>query len=98
MKRLLFFSEPTKKDKRLAAVFYIDGKIKVINFGSKNGETFTLDHQDSTKRKNWVKRHIHNIEKFKHNPLAPITLAHRILWVEESLPKAIETYKMEYGL
>ena len=46
------FGFSTVKNKR----FYVIYNDKIINFGSKNGETF-IDHGDEKKRKAWRARH-----------------------------------------
>jgi hypothetical protein len=46
------FGFSNAKNKR----FYVIYEDKIINFGSKNGETF-IDHEDEKKRRAWKARH-----------------------------------------
>ena len=73
------FGISKKKDKR----YYVIYKDKVINFGSKNGETY-IDHKDEKKRIAWRKRH--SKIKLKDGRLAytvkeqPSYWAYNLLW------------------
>lgn len=90
--KLLLITPSKNKNKRLSAVFEVDGKIKVVDFGSKTGSTYT-DHKDKTKKKNWILRHWHNIQKFGNDPMRPITLAFNILWNKPNIEDSIDSFK-----
>ncbi len=67
------------KNKKLVALFNIDGKLKRVNFGSKNSKTY-LDHNDPIKRENYIKRHTALGTEDFNNPLTPASLSMHILW------------------
>lgn len=75
-------SKSNKKDKRLKATFE-DGD--VVHFGSKGSSTY-VDHGDSTKRTNYLRRHGNNPleRKYFNNPeehfKTPSVLSKEILW------------------
>ena len=67
------------KNKKLVAVFNIDGKIKQVNFGSKNSKTF-LDHNDPIKKENYIKRHTALGTENFNDPVTPASLSMHLLW------------------
>lgn len=69
----------TTKNKKLVALFNIDGKLKRVNFGSKNSKTF-LDHNDPIKRNHYIARHTALGTEDFNNPLTPASLSMHILW------------------
>ena len=67
------------KNKKLVALFNIDGKLKRVNFGSKNSKTF-IDHNDPIKRENYIKRHTALGTEDFNDPLTAGSLSFHILW------------------
>ena len=74
MIKLLLVDKSNRKYKRFKAIFDIDGKIKEVHFGSKGSQTF-IDHNDTNKKRNFIKRHFNNLYKFQNDPLAPVRKA-----------------------
>lgn len=69
----------TTKNKKLVAVFNIDGKLKRVNFGSKNSKTF-IDHNDPIKKENYIKRHTALGTEDFNDPVTPASLSMHLLW------------------
>ena len=67
------------KNKKLVALFNIDGKLKRVNFGSKNSKTF-IDHNDPIKKENYIKRHTALGTEDFNDPLTPASLSMHLLW------------------
>ena len=67
------------KNKKLVAVFNIDGKLKRVNFGSKNSKTF-IDHNDPIKKENYIKRHTALGTEDFNDPVTPASLSMHLLW------------------
>ena len=69
--------------KRTGSRYYVKHRGKIINFGSKNGETF-LDHGDENKKKAWYARHSKILDKqgkkVINDPTSPSYYASRVLW------------------
>lgn len=98
MMQLLGIVLSPKKDKRFTALFEKKSdKIKQIHFGSKNGKTF-IDHQDKTKKRNWLKRHSKNIIRFQNNPYTPMTLSRMILWNKPTIDESLENFIANFDL
>ena len=95
MNRLIGISLSSRPDKKLMAVFSLEGKQKIIHFGSKDSQTFA-EGADDLKRLNYVKRH--KVREDFNNPFTAGSLAYHILWTERSMKKAIENYKNKFDL
>ena len=89
--KLLNILNSTRKDKKLMAVFDIDGLIKKVHFGSKNSQTY-LDHNDDLKKSYYIKRHKALGTEDLNNPLTPASLSMYILWNKKTLPESIKSY------
>ena len=95
MNRLIGISLSHRPDKKLMAIFSLNGKQKIIHFGSKVSQTFA-EGADDLKRQNYVKRH--EVREDFDNPFTAGSLAYHILWTERSVQKAIENYKNKFNL
>lgn len=95
MNKLVGISLSSRPDKKLMAVFSLDGKQKIIHFGSKDSQTFA-EGADDLKRQNYVKRH--KVREDFNNPFSAGSLAYHILWTERSIQKAIQDYKNKFDL
>ena len=73
--KFISLSPSTKPTKKLMITFSEPNK--TIHFGSKHSETY-LDHKDTTKRTNYLKRHQYN-ENWD-NPLTAGALSAFLLW------------------
>ena len=69
----------TTKNKKLVALFNVDGKLKRVNFGSKNSKTF-IDHNDPIKKENYIKRHTALGTEDFNDPVTPASLSMHLLW------------------
>ena len=86
------------KNKKLVALFNIDGKLKRVNFGSKNSKTF-IDHKDPIKRENYIKRHTALGTEDYNDPLTPASLSMHLLWGKHTdLDMNIKEYKNMYNI
>lgn len=76
-----------KKRKRLQAVF---PNGESIHFGSKSGQTF-VDHQDETKKKNWIARHsaLPNTDWSISGYMTPSWWSRYVLWNEHSIDESL---------
>lgn len=90
------------KNKRFTAFFKEKDKIKTVEFGAKNGNTF-IDHKDKTKKENYIKRHSNNplekpfLNKKKYAD-KPSNLSKDILWNKSNLKDSIKDYKKKYNV
>ena len=89
----------TSKHKKLVALFDLgNGKIKQVNFGSKNSQTY-LDHNDPIKRENYIKRHTALGTEDFNDPLTPASLSMFLLWGKHTdLDMNIKEYKNMYKI
>lgn len=88
----------TTKNKKLVALFNIDGKLKRVNFGSKNSKTF-LDHNDPIKRQHYIARHTALGTEDFNDPLSPASLSMHLLWGKHTdLDLNIKEYKNMYNI
>ena len=67
------------KHKKYVALFNVNGKIKQINFGSKNSMVY-LDHKDPIKRQHYIARHSALGTEDYNDPLTPASLSMFLLW------------------
>lgn len=101
---LIKIEKSDKKDKRFKALFKTkENKIKEVNFGAKNGNTY-IDHKDKEKREAYVKRHSENplekpfLNKKKYSD-KPANLAMNILWGKSTnIKENIKNYKKKYNV
>jgi len=94
--KLKSITNSTRLDKRLTAVFELDGKTITVHFGAKNGSTF-IDHGNEDKRQAYIARHSKNNEDWS-NPMTAGALARYILWEKPTLQKAIKAFKDRFNL
>jgi len=79
MIKLIGVYESTTKNKKLVALFNVNGKMKLVNFGSKNSKTY-LDHFNDIKRENYIARHSALGTEDYNDPLSPASLSMFLLW------------------
>jgi hypothetical protein len=98
-KHRMEISKSTNKNKRLKATFS-DGS--VIHFGYKGGSTY-VDHGDSNKRENYLKRHSENPKESKYfnnpekNYKTPSVLSKEILWGKsKDINDNVKSFKKRY--
>lgn len=81
----------TRKNKKMMMLYYKSKKddkpYKVVHFGAKGYEDFTL-HKDEKKKQNYYKRH----NKEMNCPKSANTLAKMILWNKKTIDKSYKDY------
>jgi len=98
MIKLIGVYESTTKHKKLVALFNIDGKMKLVNFGSKNSKTY-LDHFNDIKRENYIARHTALGTEDYNDPLTAGSLSYHLLWgPTTSLSDNIVIFKKKFNL
>lgn len=89
------FFVSTRKDKKMMAIFYEDGKrLKTVHFGQKGASDFT-EHKDNDRMQRYLIRH----QKRENwiDPFSAGTLSRFILWGTPDLETNIKIYKKRFG-
>lgn len=95
--KLLDIVTSNRKNKKLMAIFSIDGAIKKVHFGSKNSQTY-LDHNNDLKKSYYIKRHMALGTENIDNPTTPAALSMFILWNKKSFPESVKAYKDRFNI
>ncbi len=94
--KLLKVGRSDRPLKKYVATFEIDGKTKTVHFGSATSKTY-LDHHDTTKRENYIKRH--KVRENFNDPLTAGSLSKHLLWgPTTSLQQNIKLFKKQFNL
>jgi hypothetical protein len=94
MTKSVVIKKSTKPDKKLMAVFDIDGKKKTTHFGSKGMDDYTKT-KDKEQRKRYRQRHAKDLNT--NDPTRAGYLSYYILWGDStSLDKNISDYKKRF--
>ncbi len=94
MTKSVVIKKSTKPDKKLMAVFEIDGKKKTTHFGSKGMDDYTKT-KDKEQRKRYRQRHAKDLNT--NDPTRAGFLSYYILWGDStSLDKNISDYKKRF--
>ena len=94
MSKTVVIKKSTKPDKKLMAVFDIDGKKKTTHFGSKGMDDYTKT-KDKEQRKRYRQRHAKDLNT--NDPTRAGFLSYYILWGNStSLDKNIADYKKRF--
>lgn len=94
MTKSIVIKKSTKPDKKLMAVFDIDGKKKTTHFGSKGMDDYTKT-KDKEQRKRYRQRHAKDLNT--GDPTRAGFLSYYILWGDStSLDKNISDYKRRF--
>ena len=101
MPKLLSIKPSTNKNKKLTAVFDVNGKEKSISFGSAPNKDYTIYSKEDKalaeqKKKAYIARHKVN-EDF-NNPLTAGSLAKNILWNKPTIKESIADFKKKFNL
>jgi hypothetical protein len=89
-------TDSSNKDKKLMAIFSVDGKkTKTIHFGLKGSSTY-LDHKDDKIKKAYLARHKVNENWLNYDSAG--ALSRWILWDKTSLKDSINSYKKRFNL
>ncbi|MCP3660082.1 MAG: hypothetical protein GY830_07135 [Bacteroidetes bacterium] len=82
--------------KKYMAIFTMEnGQTKIIHFGAKGYEDYTM-HKDEKRKKLYINRHEQN-ENW-HDPMTPGALSRFILWNKTSLQDSISDFKSRFNL
>jgi len=94
MAKSVVIKKSTKPDKKLMAVFDIDGKKKTTHFGSKGSDDYTKTN-NKEQRKRYRQRHAKDLNT--NDPTRAGFLSYYILWGDStSLDKNISDYKKRF--
>ncbi len=90
------------RDKKLKAVFYLNGdKKKTLHFGAKGMKDFTLHSPNvrDEKKKNYLARHSPKKTKERWDiPDTPASLSRWVLWNKPSYSESLKDYKKRFKL
>tara|TARA_A100001201_G_scaffold74115_1_gene67341 strand:+ start:1346 stop:1636 length:291 start_codon:yes stop_codon:yes gene_type:complete len=94
MSKSIVIKKSTKPDKKLMAVFDIDGKKRITHFGATGYKDYTSGATEE-QRKAYRSRHAKDLDT--NDPTRAGYLSYYILWSEKSLKDAISKYKKRFG-
>jgi len=96
--KLIDIIPSTRKNKKLVALFEVNyNTIIKTHFGSKFSKTF-LDHNDLTKKANYIKRHKALGTEDYEDPFTPASLSMYILWNKPTFEESLEDFKKKFNL
>jgi hypothetical protein len=95
--KLLDILMSPRKNKKLMAIFDINGLIRKVHFGSKFSKTF-LDHNDNLKKSYYIKRHKALGTEDINNPITPASLSLFILWNKPTFEESLKDYKRRFNV
>ena len=93
--KLKSVKKSNRPEKKLMAIFEINGKKKVIHFGQKSASDYTK-HKDKDRRRRYKLRHQKDLKT--KNPIKPGYLSMFILWNKPSLSRSIGDYKRRLNI
>ena len=108
MNKLLRIVKSSKPNKKWDAVFMIDGKEKIVSFGSAGMRDYTLVSNKLSKfylpkmvdrnvvRDSYKRRHKKDLET--KDPMRPGYLSYYLLWNKKTLASSIKDYKKRFKL
>ena len=97
---LVVLTDSTWKGKRFRVSFFTNGvkALRTVNFGSKKGKTY-IDHQDATKKKNWIARHSKLNENWDASGIDTAGFWSRwLLWSKDTKEKAIKHIENKFNV
>jgi hypothetical protein len=100
MIKLLDIKKSTRNDKKLMAVFEINGSQKTVHFGADGYKDYTLYYKEDPeiaedKKSNYISRHSAR-EDFE-NPITAGALSYWILWNKPTIEESIKDYKKHFN-
>jgi hypothetical protein len=100
MTELIEITESTHHDKKLMAVFKINGRNKTVHFGAAGYMDYTLYYEKDpdlaeTKKRAYIARH--SVREDFENPITAGALSYWILWNLPTIEESIESYKEHFG-
>jgi len=106
--KLLRIVKSSKTNKKWDAVFIVDGKEKIVSFGSAGMRDYTLVSNKLSKfylpkmvdrnvvRDSYKRRHKKDLET--KDPMRPGYLSYYLLWNKKTLASSIKDYKKRFKL
>jgi hypothetical protein len=100
--KLLSVKPSTKAEKKLMATFDVDGKERVVHFGSAKNKDFTIYYKTEGKEKAekmkaaYLARH--KVNENWNNPLTAGSLSRWILWNLPTVSASIKDFKKRFSL
>lgn len=92
--RLLRISPSAKSDKKFDASFEVDGRLKVVSFGARGMDDFTLTGDVSQQRRYQLRHRNDRLD----DPLSAGSLSWFVLWSSRTLAGGIANYKRHFKL
>ena len=89
----MVITKSDKADKKLKAVFTVNGKTKTIHFGAAGMSDFTK-HKDADRKARYLARHSRN--ETWNNPMTAGSLSRWVLWNKTSLQASIADFKKRF--
>jgi hypothetical protein len=95
MIKLIEIVKSEKPDKKLKAVFDVNGKEVITHFGQKGASDYTI-HKNELRKKLYLNRHRQN--ETWSNPITAGSLSRYVLWNLPNLDDSINDYKRRFKL
>jgi hypothetical protein len=92
--RLIKIEKSIKPQKKLQAVFSINGKNKTVHFGASHYEDFTK-HKDTERKRLYILRHQ---KEDWTDPTKAGTLSRFILWNKKDIKSSIKDYSKRFSV
>ena len=101
MVKLKSIKPSTNKNKKLTAVFDVNGKEKSVSFGSAPNKDYTIYSKEDKalaeqKKKAYIARH--KVNERWSDPLTAGSLAKNILWNKSTVQASIADFKKKFNL
>ena len=93
--KLIEIKQSTNPDKKLMAVFEVNGRTKTTHFGARGMSDFTKNHSQLRKLL-YISRHRHN-ENWR-DPTSAGALSRWILWNKPTIEASIADFKRRFNL
>jgi len=99
--KLLSVKPSIKPEKKLMATFDVDGKEKVVHFGSAKNKDFTIySKEDKEKAEKMKAAYLarHKVNENFNNPITAGALSRWILWNKPTVSASIKDFKKRFFL
>jgi hypothetical protein len=102
MRKLLSINKSTKKDKKLQAIFEVDGKQRTIHFGATGYNDYTIYYKTEGKSVADKKKDAylarHKVNETWNDPMTAGSLSRWVLWNKPSISASISDFKKRFSL
>ena len=99
--KLLSVKPSTKSEKKLMATFDVDGKERVVHFGSSKNKDYTIywkEDKDKAEKMKAAYLARHKVNENWDNVLTPGSLSRWILWNLPTVSASIKDFKKRFSL